>query len=96
MSAQEMAAVVARIEPVSDRVGPDALRGTVLIADDDPVNREVLRRLLSQQGHRVAEAADGNEALRLLGERGFDVLLDVLMPGCLERERRMPVRAAGS
>jgi adenylate cyclase len=58
------------------------LAGSVLIADDDPVNREVLRRLLMHQGHSVTEAADGQEALRLLEERGFDVLLlDILMPG---------------
>ena len=38
--------------------------------------------LLTHQGHRVAEAADGHEAMRLLEERVFDVLLlDILMPG---------------
>src|SRR5205823_1555072 len=79
----EEVAVVAQVESGSDRrAGTDAPGGTVLVADDDPVNREVLRRLLSQQGHSVAEAADGGEALRLLEQRGFDVLLlDILMPG---------------
>jgi len=56
--------------------------GSILLTDDDPLNREVLRRLLEHEGHSVTEAGNGHEALRLLDERPFDILLlDVLMPG---------------
>jgi len=55
--------------------------GTILIADDNPVNRLLLGRGLEQQGHTVVFAAHGREALDLLRGRLFDLLLlDVLMP----------------
>jgi adenylate cyclase len=82
VSEKEIALVVDQLEPAAGVPAADALTGSVLIADDDPVNREVLRRLLTQQGHRVAEASNGQEALGLLGEKSLDVLLlDILMPG---------------
>jgi adenylate cyclase len=82
MSKSEIALVVDQIQPISESAPAGAVTGSVLIADDDPINREVLRRLLVQQGHSVAEAASGHEALHMLQERGFDVLLlDILMPG---------------
>ena len=36
----------------------------ILIAEDNPVNRELLRELLEMRGHTIAEACDGEEALR--------------------------------
>ena len=55
---------------------------TTLIVDDDPVNLQVLRNQLSLHNHEVVEATNGRDALRLLGEQDFDlVLLDVMMPG---------------
>jgi two-component system, OmpR family, response regulator ResD len=55
---------------------------TVLIADDDPVVRDVVRRYLEREGHDVAVAQDGSQALQLLGERQVDVaVLDLMMPG---------------
>jgi class 3 adenylate cyclase len=55
--------------------------GTILIVDDNRVNRLLLSRGLEQQGHAVAFAAHGREALDLLRDRHFDLmLLDVLMP----------------
>ncbi len=54
----------------------------ILIVDDDAALREGLAETLADLGHGAAEAADGAEALRLLGERAFDaVLLDLRMPG---------------
>jgi DNA-binding response OmpR family regulator len=54
----------------------------VLIADDDGVVRDVVRRYLERDGLDVAIARDGTEALRLLGSQHFDVaVLDVMMPG---------------
>jgi CheY-like chemotaxis protein len=55
--------------------------GTILIADDNRVNRLLLARGLEQQGHAVVFAEDGREALDLLRTDTFDlILLDVLMP----------------
>jgi two-component system, OmpR family, response regulator ResD len=54
----------------------------VLIADDDTVVRDVVRRYLERDGLDVSVADDGTEALRLLGTERIDVaVLDVMMPG---------------
>jgi DNA-binding response OmpR family regulator len=54
----------------------------VLIADDDTVVRDVVRRYLERDGLDVFVARDGNEALRLLNSERIDVaVLDVMMPG---------------
>ncbi|CAN3127008.1 response regulator transcription factor [Mycobacterium sp. smrl_JER01] len=54
----------------------------VLIADDDGVVRDVVRRYLERDGLDVCTAHNGTEALRLLGSRRIDVaVLDVMMPG---------------
>jgi two-component system, OmpR family, response regulator ResD len=54
----------------------------VMIADDDTVVRDVVRRYLERDGLEVVVARDGNEALRLLGTQRIDVaVLDVMMPG---------------
>ncbi len=55
----------------------------VLIADDHPIVRNGLRQILTESPDIVvaAEAANGQEALRLIGTQAFDViLLDVTMP----------------
>jgi len=54
---------------------------TVLIAEDNPVNRELLRELLEMRGFAVEEAANGQEALERLAELEPDILmLDLNMP----------------
>jgi DNA-binding NtrC family response regulator len=50
-------------------------RGRILVADDDPHLRRLFMSVLARQGHEVSLAADGAEAVRLLRERAFDVLL---------------------
>lgn len=53
----------------------------VLIAEDNPVNRELLRELLESRGYVVHEACDGQEALEKLEQSRPDiVLLDINMP----------------
>lgn len=55
---------------------------TVLIADDDPHIREVLRFALSREGYTVLEAKDGSQALDTAQQRKPDLLvLDIAMPG---------------
>jgi two-component system alkaline phosphatase synthesis response regulator PhoP len=54
----------------------------ILIIDDDPSARESIKLLLSIDRHLVTEAKDGVEALALIAEQPFDlVLLDFFMPG---------------
>jgi two-component system OmpR family response regulator len=54
---------------------------TVLVADDDPHLREVVRYALAREGFVVREAADGAAALALAEAEAFDLLvLDVAMP----------------
>jgi len=55
----------------------------VLVVDDEPDLREVLRINLALEGHQVAMAADGAEALAVVadGLRPDLVLLDLTMPG---------------
>jgi two-component system response regulator MprA len=54
----------------------------ILVVDDDAGLRKALGRVLASQGFEVEAAADGVEALALLGARAFDlVVLDVMMPG---------------
>ena len=55
--------------------------GKILLADDNRMNRLLLGRSLEQQGHTIVFAEHGREALDLLRQQRFDVLLlDVLMP----------------
>ncbi len=54
---------------------------TILVSDDSPAIRKLLRRALEFDGHRVLEAADGLEALALLEQEPVDVIIsDILMP----------------
>jgi signal transduction histidine kinase len=58
--------------------GPSA---DILVVDDDADNCRLLAQLVEVLGHRGAAAGNGREALALLAERPFDlVLLDVRMP----------------
>jgi adenylate cyclase len=61
--------------------GSEPRTGTLLVVDDNRVNRLLLGRALEQQGHTVVLAEHGREALALLGQRAVDlVLLDIEMP----------------
>jgi two-component system sensor histidine kinase/response regulator len=60
---------------------PQVAAGTLLVVDDQPTNRDVLSRRLERQGHTVVTANGGEEALAIMQETAFDlVLLDVMMP----------------
>jgi len=72
--------------------------GYVLIVDDEPTMRQALRTTLAAFGFDIDEAPDGEEALRLLRRKKFEVvLLDVNMPGMggIETCREMRRLAAG-
>lgn len=56
--------------------------GSVLLADDDEANRDLLRRRLEKLGYRITVCGDGRAALDLAAAIRPDlVLLDMLMPG---------------
>ncbi len=57
------------------------IAGTILVADDQPANRELLEELLTPQGFNVITVADGAAAVEELTRTQVDlVLLDVMMP----------------
>jgi CheY-like chemotaxis protein len=57
------------------------MRKTILIAEDDPASRELLREILELQGYQIIEAGDGQTALRKTEEETPDlVLLDIQLP----------------
>ena len=59
----------------------------VLVVDDEPPLRRIIRRRLEAQHFQVEEAGDGESALRLIQSRPFDlVLTDLLMPGINGRQ----------
>jgi CheY-like chemotaxis protein len=72
----------------------------ILVADDNPVSRELVREVLEAPGRKIVEAADGEEALERIGEEIPDlVLLDIQMPrldgfGVVRRIRHDPRTAA--
>jgi len=72
------------LEAFLDRSGPGG-RTTgplVLVVDDDPGLRELIRVSLSLDGYTVREAASAEEALAAIEDTAPDlVLLDVVMPG---------------
>jgi two-component system KDP operon response regulator KdpE len=56
--------------------------GRILVADDEPQIRRVMRTTLSGQGYEVDDARNGDDAVEKLRARKYDlVLLDVNMPG---------------
>jgi DNA-binding response OmpR family regulator len=57
-------------------------RASVLIIDDEPAHRELVRILLQREGVAVYEASTGEEGVAVATSRTPDlVLLDVFMPG---------------
>jgi adenylate cyclase len=55
--------------------------GSILVVDDNRMNRLMLSRGLEQQGHRVTFAENGQQALEILQHKALDlILLDIEMP----------------
>ena len=69
-------------ESTETTLSRDHARPLILVVDDDPLIRTVVRAALETAGFAVAEAASGPEGLAQVGELRPDlVLLDVVMPG---------------
>ncbi len=69
------------LKPLNEVESLAAHRGSILVVDDSPINRDILMQRLTRQGHAVMAAEDGRRALQLIEENSFDlILLDILMP----------------
>ena len=78
-------------------VSPDPVRkSSILIVEDEPGIRALMRKILQREGFEVLEAANGGEALEILKEQGpFNLLItDVLMPGMSGLELATQVKQA--
>lgn len=65
----------------------------VLVVDDDPTIRTIAAELLREERHAIIEAADGDEALRVLDATHAElVVLDMLMPNRDGLETIMEIR----
>ncbi|MDI6655200.1 MAG: response regulator [Candidatus Hydrothermarchaeota archaeon] len=59
-------------------------RKRIMVVDDEPDIRYLLRKMLEKEGYEVIEARDGRDCLeRLKKERPDLILLDIMMPGML-------------
>lgn len=75
--------VMSDIPPVEEgRNFPDtAIRGNLLVVDDNEINRDLICRQLERQGHMVTAAENGRQAMEIMQTQAFDmVLLDIMMP----------------
>ncbi len=53
----------------------------ILVIDDDPQIRTVLKKSLRSDGHQVMEACNGDVGMKLMGEGPFEVVItDIVMP----------------
>lgn len=60
----------------------DTMQGSILVVDDNEMNRDMLARRLQRRGYHIAVAEDGQQALQMIAAQSFDlVLLDIMMPG---------------
>jgi CheY-like chemotaxis protein len=89
-----------RLADVIDKYRPKDPGRIVLIVDDDPATRQVLRRTLIKQGWSVVEAENGRVALeRVASQKPSLIMLDMMMPeldgfGFLAALRKDPVSAS--
>lgn len=77
--------MIATLETPTSAAKPAAARNSkrkkILLVDDDPAIRQILLRLLAEEGYFVVTAANGQEALEFADVVKFDlVLLDLNMP----------------
>jgi adenylate cyclase len=71
----------ARVKDDNEKTGAASQQHRLLIVDDNAMNRDMLARRLEREGYHVTTAAGGVQALELLDNEQFDlILLDILMP----------------
>lgn len=61
---------------------PKKILGNILIVEDDPQNRELLKDIVSSCGYTVITAQDGNEAMAAIQKQNYlSVFTDMRLPG---------------
>jgi CheY-like chemotaxis protein len=84
------------LDPIQMDSAPLAHRARILLVEDNPVNQLVAKGMLSKLGCEVIVAAHGGEALKLLEEQRFDmVLMDCNMPVMDGYEASRQIRRSG-
>jgi two-component system, cell cycle response regulator DivK len=60
---------------------PEEDKGTILYVEDNPDNRNLIRRVLLSEGYSMVEAINGKQAIEKLEQGGIDlILMDINMP----------------
>ena len=90
-------AVAPWYRPWADSTIVATMGSRILVADDEPHIREVVRAYLEREGYEVVEAADGETALEHGRNAGLDLLvLDVMLPGRSGFDVLRALRSEGS
>lgn len=90
-------AVTPWYRPWADSTIVASMGSKILVADDEPHIREVVRAYLEREGYEVLEAADGETALEHGRNAGLDLLvLDVMLPGRSGFDVLRALRSEGS
>lgn len=77
------------------RIDPTAPKIRILLAEDNPINQLIGRRMLEKHGFQVDVVANGNEAIKALSTLPYDlVLMDCQMPELDGYEATMKIRAS--
>ena len=70
----------------------DNSKTTILVAEDEPAVRELLKRILKKEGYSILVATGGKEALHIAGEEGPAGGVGLEVAGVLREHRRRIVR----
>jgi signal transduction histidine kinase/CheY-like chemotaxis protein len=89
----------APLPAATERAHAPAGASRILLVEDHPVNQRIARHMLRKRGHAAELASNGAEALRVLDDASFDlILMDCSMPEMdgFETTRRIRAREAGT
>ncbi|MEI6386113.1 MAG: response regulator [Spirochaetota bacterium] len=74
-----------------------SIEARLLVVEDNPVNRKLIKAMLDSHGYQASFAVSGEEAVTLASERHFDlILMDVNLPGIDGVEAMKRIRKAGT
>lgn len=80
------------VEEAADQNTTDML--SVLVVEDNQINRDVVRAMLTREGHLVEEAHDGQSGVELASQKQYDlILMDISMPVLDGREATRAIRS---